>query len=372
MDHHARREPLGLTSFPRCVFLLALVCGCEQESVEPNWLFRGDWINVDGRDRTIDETCAGTFDYLDSYAGALAIEFGIGEHLGTYRWYSPEQYDEDRPCGEAHPYACAFPDKGGIDTPLLPHEHELVHLADFAAAGCPAALAEGLAEYYSTLGANAQSGDLDLLVARLGEPSEHPPDAEYGILGRFAAFLVHRFGLDAIIEVCRITGRYPNGDEFASAMMSVFDVSTDTLLSDFAADLGPCNSAKIYQSRVFACGVGEAAPDAGLVTADFEATYVFDCASEITIGPIGDEIWIVERIDFDADGTYVLALHDEDGEIPEVELLVAKCEACGSVHSFPAGVYIGPEQFTAGRYSLELRAAAGFSGRLTLTITRVD
>lgn len=363
-----------VTRFSPCAILLALVCACEQDPVDPNWLFHGEWIDVDGRDRTVEDTCAGTFEYLDRYAGALAVEFGVSEHLGSYRWYSSEQDEADDPCSAFNAYACAWPDGGGVDTPLLPHEHEVVHLANFAAGACPNALAEGLAEYYSTLARSPKSVDFDLLVARLEEPSQpfvHPPGREYGILGRFAAFLVERFGLDAILEVCRITGRYPDSDELTSTMESVFDVSTDTLLSDFAAELGPCNSAEFYQSRIFACGAGEAAPDAGLVAEEFETTYVLDCANESTVGPVGDEIWIVERVDFEVDATYVIALLDEDGEIPEVELILAKCEPCGRVHSFAVGEFIYPEQVKAGRYSLELRAPADFIGTLTLTITRL-
>jgi hypothetical protein len=353
-------------------FLLALVCGCE-DPYEPNYLFRGEWIDIDGRGRTAQETCGGTFEYVDAYAGALAVEFGVREHLGSYRWYSPEQYEAELPCAPLdEAYACAF-DDGILHTPLIPHEHEMVHLADFAAGNCPDALGEGLAEFYSTLGDDATSSDFERLAARLKVPTGHPPHAEYGILGRFAGYLVNRFGLQAVLDICRITGRYPDEAQFSTAMESVLGVSVTQLLADFEPELGSCNASKYYQSRVFACGAAEAAPNAGVVSesTSIERTFTLDCANDMTIGPVGDQIWIVERIDLDADATYLISMDGEgDGvEIAEVELVLAKCEPCGTVRTL-AGDFIGPEDFDAGRYSLELRAPADFVGSVTVTISR--
>lgn len=361
---------LSTVSPARLAVVLALLGGC-QDPYEPNWLFRGQWIDIDGRDREADETCAGTFEYLDRYAGAVAIEFGLNERLAPYRWYSPEQYDAEEPCGERHPYACAWYD--GLETPLMPHEHEVVHLANFAAGICPNALSEGLADYYNTLGRTPGSNGLELLTARLRDPSAGIPHDEYPILARFAAYLVERFGLDQILEVCTLVGRYPTGDELATAMASVFGITNDALLADFAEQPGWCNSFEVYQSRVYACGVAEAAPNAGVAGIPgevFEATYEFGCANESTVGPLGGEIWITQRIDIAADATYDVALRDgpSAGDIPDVELILAKCEPCGRVHSFGPGEFIGPEQYEAGRYWLEIRAPEDFRGTLTLTI----
>jgi hypothetical protein len=122
---------------------------------------------------------------------------------------------------------------------------------------------------------------------------------------------------------------------------------------------------------VFACGAAAAAPDLGLVSENgehgIEATFALDCANEMTIGPLGGQIWIAARFDVDADGEYLAAMRGDGVEIPEVELRLAKCEPCESTWNF-VGEFIGPELLDAGRYSLELRAPADFRGRVTVTI----
>jgi hypothetical protein len=208
--------------FARCALWLALFSGCEVDPHEPDPLFAGAWIDIHGRDRAPEDTCGGTFAYVDAYAGALAEEFGVTEHMGSYRWYSPAQYTAERPCGDA--YACTY--DRTLNSTLLPHEHELVHLANFAAGACPSALAEGLAEYYSPWGNDANSNDFDLLVARLERPSEDPPDIEYGILGRFAGYLVDRFGITNVLEVCRVTGPLLTSESSARSTSSSRSRST--------------------------------------------------------------------------------------------------------------------------------------------------
>jgi hypothetical protein len=352
-------------------FVLVLICGCE-DPYEPNYLFLGQWIDIDGRGRTAQETCGGTFEYVDAYAGALAVEFGLTESLGSYRWYSRERYEAELPCTPlADAYACAFDDET-LHTPLIPHEHEMVHLAGFAAGACPHALAEGLAEFYSTLGHDADNSDFDLLAARMKVPSEHPPNAEYGILGRFAGYLVVRFGLQPVLDVCRVTGRYPTGAQLSAATKSVLGLSVEELLADFEPELGSCNASKNYQSYVFACGTAAAAPDAGVVSesSSIERTFTLDCANDKTVGPLGDRIFLVERIDLETDATYLIGMDGDGVDIAEVELVLAKCEPCGKVRTFSGG-FIGPEDFDAGRYSLELRAPAHFSGSVTVTMSKI-
>jgi hypothetical protein len=353
--------------FARCALWLALFSGCEVDPHEPDPLFAGAWIDIHGRDRAPEDTCGGTFAYVDAYAGALAEEFGVTEHMGSYRWYSPAQYTAERPCGDA--YACTY--DRTLNSTLLPHEHELVHLANFAAGACPSALAEGLAEYYSPWGNDANSNDFDLLVARLERPSEDPPDIEYGILGRFAGYLVDRFGITNVLEVCRVTGRYPDGAQLLAAMQSQFGVDTEQLLADFESTLGSCDLARVYQSHVFACGVAEAAPDVGVVgEIDLEFTLTLDCADYGTIGPLGDTIWTTRRVEFDADATYLISVTGQDVEITDVELRLSKCGPCGIVKTF-TGEVVAPEQFETGRYSLDLFAPDHLRGSVSVNIQKL-
>jgi hypothetical protein len=352
--------------------LLALLCGCEQ--YEPNWLFHGEWIDIDGRDRSAEDACAGTFEYIDAYAGALAVEFGVTEHLGSYRWYTPELYDAELPCGADTPYpsACAVTDHT-LHTAFIPDEHEMVHLANFQAGWCPNVIMEGLAEYYGT-GAMTPSADgLERLAARLAAPAERLSYHDYAIAGRFAAYLVEHYGLEAVLDVCRATDGDPSADELSGAMTAVLGLSTQAVFDDFADEFanGPssCNRADRYQSRVFACGAAAAAHDVDMIDGTFVGTYDFGCASTTTVGPFIDTIKIVERIDLDADVDYFVRLQAEDVDFSEVELTLAACGPCGDVLTV-----VGDEgylvQLDAGRYSLELRAPSDFSGRVTVTVQK--
>ncbi|PRQ02137.1 hypothetical protein ENSA5_25960 [Enhygromyxa salina] len=348
--------------------VLALVSGCV-EPYEPNWLYRGEWIDIDGRDRSAEETCEGTFAYVDAYAWALAAEFGVSEHLGSYRWYSHEEYDAELPCDGAS--ACAWVEDRTAHTPLLPHEHEMVHLANTASGMCPSALTEGLAEVYGGYSYDSKTSDFERLVARMEAPSGLSP-GDYGILGRFAAYLVERFGLEAVLDVCRITGRYPSGAELSAAMESVVGMTTAELLADFEPELGECNEAERYRWRVFGCGVGEAAPDLGLLSGDgehrIETTFTLDCANAATIGPLADRIWTAARFDVDASMNYDLWISEEQlVETPGVELKLVKCEPCARPETIPSG-FFGTMPLEAGRYSLELHAPADFRAEVTLSI----
>lgn len=352
--------------------LLALLGGCEQH--EPNWLYRGQWIDIDGQGRDGSETCAGTFKYLDAYAGAVSKEFGANRHLGSYRWYPRDTYDAVAPCGDdlLYPYACVL--DGVVHTAFMPQEHEVVHLADGLAGKCPNALAEGLAVYYAPDGLTPAASDINLLGPRLENPSVRIPNGEYNILGKFAAFLVREYGIDSVVEVCSLTGRYPSGAELAFAMESVLGASPAELIDQLSEEPSACDSFDRYRSRVFACGVGEAAPDAGRVgETSITATFTLGCASEMTSGPyaVSDTIWINQRLDLEADALYLVAMYGEDGlQIPEVEFTLAKCEPCGAVRTI-VGEFIGPENFDAGRYSLELRAPADFSGSVIVKVEKL-
>jgi len=62
-----------------CALVVAGGCG---DDYAPNYLYRGEWVDIDGRGRSVEQTCGGTFAFVDSYAGALAEEFGVEGHLG--------------------------------------------------------------------------------------------------------------------------------------------------------------------------------------------------------------------------------------------------------------------------------------------------
>jgi len=147
---------------------------------------------------------------------------------------------------------------------------------------------EGLAVYYSTShystgGETPSSGDIELFAKRFAAPDVELPAAEYSAAGRFMGFLVRRFGLETVFEVCSITGIQPDAETLASAMTSVLGASPEQLLAELV-DETQCDSWSLYQSRVFACGEANAARSAGVVDDDLLLRYRMGCDEETTVG----------------------------------------------------------------------------------------
>jgi hypothetical protein len=357
---------------PRSAALLAILAsGCVETppDPEPDWLFQGEWIDVEGRGRTADETCKGTFDYLDRYAEAVSVEFGANEHLGVYRWYSQERYEEEKPCNGRLPGACAG--LNGTFSAGIPVDHELVHMANFLALPtlrCPSVISEGLAVYYSTGGETPSTGDFELLAQRFESPDEDIPTPEYDIAGRFVGMLVRDFGIDAVLELCTTTGSKPDAETLETAMISVFGSSPAQLLEELVNDT-TCPIWRDYQSRVFACGEAGAARSAGSVDEYLIRSYELGCDAETTVGPRGGSIWIIEQIEFLHSGPHLVSMWNADNKVPLVELVVAPCVPCEQNWKFMPGDAVGPMQIEAGTYWLEMRADEDFSGEFTLEFT---
>jgi hypothetical protein len=336
--------------------VLMLASGCEAH--ERNWLFDGEWIDIEGWDRDADETCAGTFDYLDAYSGMLAAEFGVDEPLGIFLWSSwAHSHAGDLPCPAGT--GCAEP--GAAYSPALPNEHEVVHLANFITGRCPSVLSEGLAVYYDTTGNGSASGDLDRLSARLARPDETLPFEEYAIAGRFAAFLVHEFGLAEVLDVCSIAGRNPDAAALSSAMEQILGASATELVEQLASEPEECNSFSRYQARLYACGEDPLAPHAGVVEADvdFEREFSLSCEHEASIGPAFRDIRFIRQIEFAEAGSYRIHVSPADGSPPlgpPLWVVLAKCGYCGEAKKFYASLAANDFELDAGRYWLEFRA----------------
>jgi hypothetical protein len=358
--------------FLLAALVLAFASGCEAH--ERNWLFDGEWIDVDGWGREADETCAGTFEYLDAYSGMVAAEFGVDEPLGVFQWSSWAHFHAgDLPCSSEQ-VACAKP--GEAHSPLLPDEHEVVHLANYVAGSCPHVLAEGLAVYYETLGVGSASGDLDLLAARLARPDEKLPMDEYAIAGRFAAFLVHEFGLAKVLDVCSLAGRRPKAARLSSAMKQILGASPTELVEQLASEPEECNEFSRYQARLYACGEDPLAPHAGVVESgvDFRRTFSLGCQHPAAIGPSAGDIRFFRQLEFAEAGPYRVRLTYADGSLfgaPHVWATLAKCGYCGMAETFHASPFGYDFELEAGRYWLEFLAPADLVDPIELTITRL-
>jgi hypothetical protein len=369
---------MAMTS-PRHVAFVALVLftACSDRDEVP--LYEGKWIDVAGIGRERSDTCVGTFDYVDAYAGVLSAEFGLGGSIGDFIWYTPEEYDARRPCPNLYPSACAKEDTA--HSPFLPDEHEMVHIANYHAEPCPKALAEGIAVYYSTDISEGRNLNADVLRYRLAAPSASIPKTEYEMLGRFAAFLIERHGLQAVLEVCAVAGPEPSGAHLSAAMQSILGATSEELITALSQEPSHCNDIFDYRSKVFACGIAPAAPSLGsFVDGRLEARIEFGCDQPDTVGPheggsFYGQIVRTLSLEIPTDGNYLFTLHDEAQEwitVPEdLTLAISRCGPCGG------GFRVGADSdwatpllgtFEAGRYSVEIGLPKDYVGTVLLKI----
>jgi hypothetical protein len=355
---------------------LVLLTACSDDEVT---LYEGKWIDVAGIGRERADTCVGTFDYVDAYAGVLAAEFGLDGPIGSFIWYTPDEYDARRPCPWLYPSACAKEDTA--HSPILPQAHEMVHIANHRAGPCPNALAEGIAVYYSTDVNDGHNLNVDVLRNRLAAPSASVPITEYEMLGRFAAFLIEHHGLQAVLDVCAVAGPDANGADLSAAMQSILGATSEELITALSQEPSHCNDFFDYRSKVFACGVAAAAPSLGtIVDGRLEAHIEFGCEQPNTAGPFEEgtfygQIVRTMSLDIPTDGHYWFVLHDEAEEwitVPEgITLVVSQCGSCGDGFRVPADwVWTTPQlgDFDAGRYSVEIGLPEDYVGTVLLTI----
>jgi hypothetical protein len=357
---------------------LVLLAACRGE-VDPVPLYDGEWIDVGGIGRERSDTCIGTFDYVDAYAGALAAEFGIDGPIGSYVWYTPEDFDALLPCSHPYPSACAVDNVA--HSARLPHEHEMVHVAHHHSGLGPNILTEGIAIYYSTARVTGDDLNIDALARRLASPSDDVPSGDYEMLGRFAGFLIERHGLQAVLEVCAMAGREATGAQLSAAMQSILGASPDELLTALSQEPGYCNDIDRYRSNVFACGVAAAAPSLGsFVDGHLEARLDFGCdeadvVGPFVVGPNHGKLLRTLSLDLPIDEHYWFNVYDEtqeDQPIPEgITFVASQCAPCGDWARNSTEVdwpfpLLG--DFRAGRYSVEIAMPEDYVGTVRLEV----
>ena len=355
-----------LSAFLSVTAVVGLACTPEDPEEMPDFEWQGTWITIWGFDTLPEDTCAGTFTYLDDYAGVLASEYKITEPLGIYRWYSDAEFLDADPCRHES-NGCAG--LNGIFARVMPLEHELVHSANIMTTVCPALLAEGLAEYYGT---NSETPATRDLSGVLEDPGVLPfPAKDYPIAGAFAAFLIEEYGLDRVLEVCERAGVNPTAAEFSDAITAALSVSLETLASSFESF--DC-SYQQYRSKVYECNQ---APSIVAGVEPVESTFNLDCSDQLSIGPRDDEIWTLATAEAMQSGTYLVALKDESGTVVEdiVGLEIIQCDTkCADyprVHSFKPGMgpVIAPVQLDAGTHAIRIWGEPDISAILTLELS---
>ncbi len=346
------------------VAVCPLLLACEPAPApEPDFEWRGEWLDILGFGSAPEQTCAGSFAYLDDFAGATAQEFGVSGQLGVYRWYSPAEFAADDPCMSA---AAGCTGSNGVFTRLMPFEHEVVHLVNNRVVACPSVLAEGLAEVYGTTSQTPEVWDVMPLIRQ----SAQGPIAlaDYPLAGAFVADLIESYGLPDVLRLCELSGPYPDEDEFAAATEAALGDSLAQVLAAFA-DFD-C-SFEEYRSRHFECG-GE--PDLVVGAEPVELELELDCQSPTTVGPRDQEIWTLAQVRVLEPGTYLAELTTQTGSYDGLRVELAECVGCSAsprVHDVASdgAAVAAPIQLNANDFMVRIFASPEFADLVTVRLT---
>ncbi len=343
---------------------VTFICACEvNPENEPDFEWQGDQIDIVGYGTEPADTCAGTFSYLDAFAGATATEFGVAGHMGVYRWYSPELFEVDHPCMTG---ATGCAGSNGVFSRLMPSEHEVVHLVAHHLVACPSIISEGLAEYYGMTSKTPTSTDVTPLISQ-SEQGTIESDG-YPLAGAFVAYLVDTFGLNAVMNSCEITGPYPSVESFSTAAQQAFAVPFDQVLLDFAET--NCTYAE-YRAKHFECG-GD--PDLVVDDAPSQINLEIDCNSVSTIGPRTDEIWTLSLVRVLQSGTYLAEVMVLTGDYNGVRVELNQCVGCSDsprTHQLVAedASIVTPIQLDASDYFMQVYAPMDAKVEISLRLT---
>lgn len=353
--------PRPLATKTVLVVVAWLTAGCEAEpEVGPDFEWKGDRIDIRGFDMQPEDTCAGTFKYLDAYADATAQQFGVVGHLGIYRWYSPERFASEDPCAST---ALGCAGTNGVFTRIMPLEHEVVHLVSDHVVACPSLITEGLAEYYGTTSTTRSTEDVTELIAQ----SEHGRIASdgYPLAGAFVAYLVENHGLDAVLSLCETAGLHPSVAEFSSAAQASFGSSLDEILLEFAEF--DCVYSE-YRAKHFECSQE---PDLMVGAEGGEIELEIGCQSPTTIGPRDGEIWMLGLLRVVEPGVYLAQAESGSGVGPEITVELVECAACSDMprsHRVVADALSDPIQLNASEYIVRVSGAADADDVVTLRL----
>lgn len=188
-------------SRPRFVCIAVLVaglvvsaCGPAPEP-EPDFIWRGDNLDIYGYDVEQDYYCGGTFAHMDEFMGRVSEVFGAQPDPQPIVRVGPPEFYE-RYCPESSTGCIDYPDVTVIRADRLPLDHELVHLAEQEVAGCPVLLAEGLAEYYALSSRNrpVQPWNIEDAIKATLDETMSLPGQYYPLAGHFIGFLIETRG----------------------------------------------------------------------------------------------------------------------------------------------------------------------------------
>jgi hypothetical protein len=231
--------------------------------------------------------CAGSLAYMDRYIHNLIEIHDVSPDLVVdYYWFpnDPERIAEH--CASAT--ACTYPD-GVTLTPLVPHEHELVHAvrADFGFS--QDFIEEGAAEVWGAY--DNRSFDYDLSVEAGIEQGEDLRIAYYGVAGRFASFVMYELGTEAFVKIGKSTEFDSSPAEVDRAFESVVGMTASEVAESYELRDWNCGRTLYRDDSVSCASARQLRCDDADADGTLSTTLDLDCASEDFVGPRDGMMW---------------------------------------------------------------------------------
>ncbi len=366
---------LPTRSLVRALVVLVTASACSEP--EPDFVWRGEHLDIRGHGVQESDYCGGTFTHVDAYMGEVAALFGFEGPRPVLSIGPSEFVDDHCPAGVT---GCAIDGHATVLETAVPLDHELVHVAQRSAVDCPPLLAEGLAEYsswnYWDWGVDPNRIELVVDAWSRGESDYR----DYSLLGHFVGFLVEVHGLDRVLVACELSGTSPSIDQFEAAMQSAFGLPLEQLLAEYQSDYPRC-SARDMSRKLVECG--QALDGALEVGQTIELDFDLDCTNAQTLGPRvvqgePEQVWVNRRVRLEPWlYPHVIRLQARSratGEPVAAIVSFLPCGRCldgieGATIELPEGVSVLPlPSLPAGEYVVEVRQSLADATPLVLTI----
>ncbi len=381
MGRLPHREPVALKlptrSLVRALVVLVTASACSEP--EPDFVWRGEHLDIRGHGVQESDYCGGTFTHVDAYMGEVAALFGFEGPRPVLSIGPSEFVDDHCPAGVT---GCAIETNAFTVDDRVPFDHELVHVANETTTPCPKPLAEGLAEYFSLTYQQRAIPTEEIAAALEGSLGSAGvlKDEYYPLMAHFVGFLIETRDLDHVLAACERAGPLAEIDQFEAAMQSAFDLPLEQLLAEYQSDYPRC-SARDMSRKLVECG--QALDGALEVGQTIELDFDLDCTNAQTLGPRvvqgePEQVWVNRRVRLEPWlYPHVIRLQARSratGEPVAAIVSFLPCGRCldgieGATIELPEGVSVLPlPSLPAGEYVVEVRQSLADATPLVLTI----
>ena len=338
--------------------LAVLGSACGDANDDPTWpvpeVTHGRHVRL--RSDGLEPTCGGTLAYLDTAVEVLsaAIQVPIPEDFDFYWYHGPLE----QMCS---PGAGACWTGREVVSPMVPHDHEVVHAVAAGLGETHQILREGLAVAY---------GDD---VGHWKETPSYDPDALFEVddlfapglypsAGHWVRFVLDRHGVEPFQAFWRSTPPAATLAQIEESFAQAYGESWDDALAAYASY--PACTGGESRMKLMECS-DEPAPWTGDT---WSRAMDLDCGLPEVVGPTLGYAWKTTTVDIAASGRYSLEV-ESTGDYSYVTL--ARCDAAcdgGFAENLPAGE-VHARELPAGRYYAKFWHPAYEPGTVELRIT---